>query len=161
MTKILDEKTKIKLINYLNSRYGFNNLFFEDYLFIISGKSVSIIYKSKETKKIIENQINQNFTISFGIEIFSDYKEYKPSSLGFCALPNKEIKQNFVELNREQANYYFLGKEITTEEIKNKNLLSSGYIICTFDNHIIGTANYDKANQKIIPNLSFIHEKIK
>ncbi|HOZ35514.1 MAG TPA: hypothetical protein PLK55_00835 [archaeon] len=161
MTKILDEKTRKKLINYLNSRFGIDGSFFEDFLFIISGKSVSIIYKTRETQKIIENQLRQNFTISFGIEIFSNYKDYRPSSLGFSSFEKKQIKQNFVELTRIQANTYFSGKDIAIEDLKNKNLLSSGFVACISENHIIGTASFDKEKQIIIPNLSFVNENTK
>lgn len=161
MTKILDEKTRKKLVNYLESRFGIDGSFFEDFLFIISRKSVSIIYKTRETQKIIENQMRQNYTISFGIEIFSNYKDYRPSSLGFSSFEKKQIKQNFVELTRSQANVYFSGGEITIEDIKNKNLLSPGFVACISGNNIIGTASFDKEKQKIIPNLSFVNEKTK
>ncbi|HNW05724.1 MAG TPA: hypothetical protein PK655_03325 [archaeon] len=161
MAKKLDEKTRKKLINYLESRFGIDSSFFADYLFVISGKSVSIIYKTRETQKIIENQIRQNFTISFGIEIFSNYKDYKPSSLGFSSFAKKQIKQNFVELTRNQTNTYFSGKEIATKDIKNKNLLSSGFVACVYGNHIIGTARFDKEKQIITPNISFVNEKTK
>lgn len=161
MTKILDEKTRKKLVNYLESRFSIDSSFFEDFIFIISGKSVSIIYKTKETQKIIENQMRQNFTISFGIEIFSNYKDYRPSSLGFSSFEKKQIKQNFVELTRSQANVYFSGGEIAIADIENKNLLSSGFVACISGNNIIGTASFDKDKQKIIPNLSFVNEKTK
>lgn len=161
MTKRLDEKTRKKLINYLNSRFGIDSSFFDNFLFVISKRSVSIIYKTKETEKIIVNQMRQNFTISFGIEIFSNYKEYKPSTLGFSSFEKKQIKLNFVELTREQTNAYFSGKVIDIVDIKNKNLLSSGFVACIFKNNIIGTAFFDKEKQTITPNLSFVNTKTK
>lgn len=161
MTKRLDEKTRKKLINYLDSRFGIDGSFFDNFLFVVSGRSVSIIYKTKETQKIIENQMRQSFTISFGIEIFSNYKEYRPSTLGFSSFAKKQIKQNFVELTREQTNAYFSGKVIDVKNIKNKYLLSSGFVACLFGKNIVGTAFFDKEKQTIIPNLSFVNEKTK
>lgn len=161
MTKKLDEKTRRKLVNYLNSRFGIDGCFFDDYLFTISGHSVSIIFQTKETKRIIENQMRQNFTMSFGIELFSNYKDYTPSSLGFGVFKKEQITQNYIELNRKLANEYFSGKVIELKEIKNYNVLSSGFVICVFDSYVIGTAFFEKNTEEIKPNLSFVNEKIR
>lgn len=159
MTKRLDEKTKTKLVNYLNSRFGIDKNFFENYIFTITGHSVSIVSFSKENKKIIENLMTTNYVISFGIELFSNHKDFTLSSLGFGIIPAERITQNFVKLNREQANNYLSGKEIETKDIKNKYLMSSGFVACILEKQIIGTAYFNKDKQVIIPNLSFINEK--
>jgi len=159
MTKLLDFKTKNKLINYLDSRFGIDKYTLENYMFIIKGNSVSIIVSDK--KEIIQKMINSNFVKNIGIEIFSNYKDYVPSSLGFGIFKKQEIKNNFVVLDRTQTNNYFKNKEINISEIKDKNLLSSGYVICIYNNQIIGTARYLKEESKIMPNLSFVNEKTK
>jgi hypothetical protein len=115
MTKLLDLKTKNKLINYLDSRFGIDRSTLENYLFIIKGNSVSIIVSDK--KEIILKMINSNFVKNIGIEIFSNYKDYVPSSLGFGIFKKQEIKNNFVVLDRTQTNNYFKNKEINVSEI--------------------------------------------
>jgi NOL1/NOP2/fmu family ribosome biogenesis protein len=161
MTKILDEKTRRKLVNYLNSRFDIDSCFFDNYIFTISGHSVSIIFQTKETRRIIENQLKQNFTISFGIELFSNYKDYTPSSLGFGIFNKEQITQNYIELNREHANDYFSGKVINLKESKNYKVLSSGFVVCLFDSFVIGTALFEKNTETLKPNLSFVNDKIK
>ncbi|MFA5746063.1 MAG: hypothetical protein WCX82_04505 [archaeon] len=161
MTKLLDTKTREKLINYLNSRFGIEKDFFRDYLFTISGHSVSIISQSRETRKIIEQLLYRNYVNGFGIELFSNFKDYTPSSLGFGLFKAGEIMHNSVTFSREQANDYFKGKDISSKDAIKINTLSSGYIICIFNSQIIGTANFDKQSQMIKPNLSFVNTKIK
>jgi NOL1/NOP2/fmu family ribosome biogenesis protein len=159
MTKLLDLKTKTKIINYLNSRFGIDKSYLDNYMYIIKGNSVSVVISDR--KEIIQKMINSNFVKNIGIEIFSNYKDYVPSSLGFGIFKNSQILNNFVNLDRTQANNYFKGKEINTNDIKTKNLLSSGYVVCIYNNQIIGTAKYIKEETKILPNLSFVNEKIK
>jgi len=159
MIRKLDQKTKKKIINYLQSRFGINKNFFDNYVFTIKGTSISIINSDKE--KDINKIINTNFIKNIGLEIFSNYKEYRPSSLGFSIFNSKQICQNFVELNRKQANDYFQNKEIKVDDIQKKNLLSSGFVVCIFDKYIIGTAEYIKSENIIKSNLSFINKKIK
>ncbi len=161
MTKKLDEKTRTKLVNYLESRFGIDKNFFDNYLFTISGQSVSILSFSKENKRTIEKLLNTNYVVSFGLEIFSNYKNYVPSSLGFSFFPAEKIKQNSVEITREQAKNYFSGKNISVSEIKKKSLLSSGFVACVFGDQVIGTARFDNEKQIITPNLSFVNEKTK
>lgn len=161
MTKLLDTKTREKLINYLNSRFGIEKDFFRDYMFTISGHSVSIISQQRETRKLIEQLLNKNYVNGFGIELFSNFKDYTPSSLGFGIFKAGEIMHNTVTFSREQANEYFKGKEIAGKDTIKINALSSGYIICIFNDQIIGTAMFDKQSQTTKPNLSFVNTKIK
>ena len=159
MTKQLDLKTKLKLINYLNSRFGIDKYDLDYFIYIIKGNSVSII--TDDHKGLILKMINTNFVKNIGIEIFSNYKDYTPSSLGFGIFKVEQIKTNYAILDRALANEYFKNKEIETSKIKEKNILSSGYVICIFNGNVIGTANYNKEKNIIQPNLSFINEKIK
>jgi len=161
MAKKLDEKTKTKLVNYLESRFGIDKNFFEDYFFTITGHSVSVVSFSRENRKVIESLLNTNYVVSFGIELFSNHKDFTLSSLGFGFISAEKIKQNFVEMTRAQANYYFSGKDVDCGDIKKKNLLSSGFIVCLFDKQVIGTAYFDKEKQIIKPNLSFVNENTK
>jgi hypothetical protein len=154
MFKIYDQK---RIINYLFSRYGVSKDYFENYLFLYKNKSIFIISKDKKdaVKKIITNKS----VVSLGIELFSDIKHFTPCSLGFCVINKNEIKQNYVVFKRQQVVDYLNGKNISINNISNKNILSNGYIICIYENKIIGTCTYE--NKILIPNLAFINTKAK
>lgn len=154
-----EKKTQLKIINYLNSRFGIEKEFFNKFLFIVSGKSIYII--NNEYEKIILKQLNTPYIKNIGIELFSNYNEYTPSSLGFGIFKKEQIKNNYLILTRKQTIQYFNGKKILIKEIENKTLLSSGFVICIFENNIVGCAKYLKEKEEIEPSLPYINDKIK
>ncbi len=159
MTKLLDLKTKNKIINYLNSRFGIDKYFLDNYIYIIKGNSISIITNDKFD--LIKKTINSNFVKNIGIEIFSNYRDYTPASLGFGIFKESQITINYIKVNRNQANNYFKNIELDVNDCLDKKLMSSGYVVCICDGNIIGTGKYLKEKNTIIPNLSFVNEKIK
>ena len=159
MVRVLDFKTREKLVNHAHSRYGIDKSFFENYLFAISGASVSMICSDKKDKVI--QLLRSGLVRSIGIELFSDYRDYTPSSLGFGVFKPCQIKTNFAILDRGLAQAYFNDKEIQVKEVKDKKLLSAGYVACIYCNYVIGTARYDKEREVLVPNLTYVNKKIK
>ncbi len=148
---------KERITNHLFSRYGIDKKYFEDYLFIYKHKALFVISNDKE--EIIKKIINNRSVLNVGIELFSDSKQFVPCSLGFCIINAKDIKSNYVVLKRKDVVDYLSGKEIAVEKIFDKNILSKGYVVCIYNNDIIGTCYYDET--KLIPNLAFINNKAK
>ncbi len=152
MFKFLENK---KIINHLVSRYGFSKEYLDQFLFLFKHKSVFVISKDKEEviKKILNKAV-----FNAGIEIFADKKHFVPSSLGFSAFCAKEIKYNFVVLNRDLVVDFLKGKPFSLEQVVNRNILSKGYIVCIYDNKIVGTCLYE---DQLTPNIAFTNKKAK
>ena len=119
MYKIITEKNN-RIINHIYSRYGISKEYLSKYLFLCNKTSMFVISKEKEEiiKKIIKTRKIK--LINIGIEIFSNMKEFVPSSLGFTFISAKEIKLNYVILNREQVVEYLKGNKIKIEDILEK-----------------------------------------
>ena len=148
---------KERVINHLFSRYDISKDYFDNYLFLIKNKSVFIICKEKN--EIIQKLITNKSVINVGIEIFSDIVKFRPCSLGFCVFDKNEIKQNYVILKRSQVVDHLNGKEIDVDNVSNKNILSTGYVICIYNNKVVGSCLFE--NNKLIPNLAFVNQKAK
>jgi hypothetical protein len=158
---ILKNKQKHKIINYFNSRYGINKEFFNNYLLIKKNKIVSIISNFNLEEKYIK-EINKNNELNIkniGLEIIADLKKLIPSSLGVTIFSFKDIKFNYIEINRSKAISYFKKENFTLNDCINKNILSNGYILVVYNKKIIGSAYLE--NNKIKPNVVFINSKIK
>jgi hypothetical protein len=153
MFEIIKLKIKNKLLNYLYSRFGIDKEFFDNYDFFIFGKKVFILSKQKNINFV--NILNLKNLESIGIELFVNYKEYLLSSLAFTIFDYKIITQNYIKLNRKQAQEYFRSKTILFDEINNnnKNILSFGNVIAIYNEKIIGVLRYTKSKEFITNNI--------
>ncbi|MFH0906520.1 MAG: hypothetical protein V1824_04245 [archaeon] len=156
--QVLENKIKDKLISHLFSRYGIDKQYFKDYEFYKHENSVYLL--SKKYCKAVNINLKDKQLFNVGLEIFADYKKYLPSSIGFEIFKTKQIKQNFVVLDRGQAISYFQNKELEVNKIKEKNILSDGYLIVIYNNYIIGTIEL-KNKSTLFPNLSFVNYDVK
>ncbi len=156
MYKIVDKK-KERIVNHLKSRYGVSETFVDRYLFMFKAKSVFIVSKEKEAfvRKVMDNRS----VVNIGIELFSNYKEFIPCSLGFCVIPYDEIKYNYVVINREYVVKYLRGEEMLLKDVIKHNVLSEGHVVCLYEKKVVGTCYCDK--EKIRPNLAYVNKKAK
>jgi len=161
--KIMTESEQNRLLKHLESRFGISEKIFSKFIFLSQGNSSFLISNDKkaEIKKIISQ--NAETIKSAGIELFSDNKRFIPCSLGFCTFDFKDIMQNFVVIERQQAKDYFEGTTIDVKKIidNHKNLLSDGYIIAIYNETIIGTLLFEKKQGKLIPNIVYKNKNVK
>jgi hypothetical protein len=154
MFKIYEDK---KTLNYLFSRYGINKDYFNNFLFICNNNKLFIITKDKQ--EIIQEILKKKDVVNIGVELFCDIKKMIPCSLGFCVIDANVVKQNYVVFNRQLVVDYLAGKKISINDVVKKNILSKGYVICLYNNNVVGTCYYEE--NLLTPNIAFENKRAK
>lgn len=131
---------KKKIIEKLNEEYGIEDI---PYLLIKSGKGRYRAYSGSLGKVELVRLANDVFVETIGIYLLSEEENESAIRLGFDAPNLLEVKKNILDISKEQADEWLLGRDIHVDP----NL--HGFFVLKFNDDFLGCG---KASQGMIKN---------
>ena len=134
-----------RFTQYLHSRYGIPLPVMKDWKWIVHQGNAHVV--SSQGASWAGTKAN---LFALGLQVFTDIKTFAPTST-FIALMGEHIVQNRIELSDTQLESFFARKKIGREYVKEKSVLSDGWVAVSLKGKVIGSA--DLTRNHLIPNL--------